>query len=217
MTTRVALPVAWALVLGSLTLLLTIKLAHRYRLGLAGLVVAWALWPGPASPVYWLGLAFQIPSLMGTLIAGVWFFSNLRHPADLLSASTVVAPTSLKILIGLGVVLGWVLLLDTLAWWPVSVYAWGFSPAVLVAVAVLTALVWGLWGGTGQSGAPVDWRSFAVVLVVLILFIVTRLPTGNLWDALLDPWLWGGLQVLGLARVLGRRQARRHWSAATRA
>jgi len=23
-----------------------------------------------------------------------------------------------------------------------------------------------------------------------LLHLITRLPTGNLWDALIDPWLW---------------------------
>jgi hypothetical protein len=34
-------------------------------------------------------------------------------------------------------------------------------------------------------------RSLAVVVLISILVhLITRLPTGNLWDALIDPWLW---------------------------
>jgi hypothetical protein len=38
----------------------------------------------------------------------------------------------------------------------------------------------------------------------LLLFAATRLPTGNVWDALLDPWLWLLFQGL-LLRALFKR------------
>ena len=37
------------------------------------------------------------------------------------------------------------------------------------------------------------WMVFAPCTV--LVFVALRLPTGNLWDALLDPWLWGALHV----------------------
>jgi hypothetical protein len=120
------------------------------------------------------------------------------------AASRFDAP---KILGAAAVVLGWVLLLDTLAWLPVSVYAWGFSSAALGAVAVLLTLLWVLSG----SGGPV------LMLGVLALFVLTRLPTGNVWDALLDPWLWGGLQAGWLIGAVRRRRMARRLSPATRA
>jgi len=39
---------------------------------------------------------------------------------------------------------------------------------------------------------------------VLLLQVLLRLPTGNLWDALLDPWLWVVLQVGWLQHALRR-------------
>jgi hypothetical protein len=38
----------------------------------------------------------------------------------------------------------------------------------------------------------------------LLLFAATRLPTGNLWDAVLDPWLWLALQGVLVRRLLRR-------------
>ena len=115
-----------------------------------------------------------------------------RHPCP--PANAAADTRSLRLLLLPGVLLGWVLLLDTLAWFPVSVYAWGFAaPAVAVAVGA-AALFW-LQQGTRASALP---------LCVLALFVLTRLPTGNLWDALLDPWLWLVLQSGWLISVLRR-------------
>lgn len=105
-----------------------------------------------------------------------------------------------KWLAAAGIVLGWVLLLDTLALLPVSVYAWGFSSAAFAFVAAFVTMAW-------VVGAKAPARSLAgpaVVLCVLALFVLTRLPTGNVWDALLDPWLWLALQAYGLFSVVRR-------------
>jgi hypothetical protein len=34
--------------------------------------------------------------------------------------------------------------------------------------------------------------------LALLLFVVLRLPTGNVWDAVVDPWLWLVAQCLAL-------------------
>jgi len=56
-----------------------------------------------------------------------------------------------------------------------------------------------------------------LMLGVLALFVLTRLPTGNVWDALLDPWLWGGLQAGWLIGAVRRRRMASRSSPATRA
>jgi hypothetical protein len=38
----------------------------------------------------------------------------------------------------------------------------------------------------------------------VLLFVLLRLPTGNVWDAVLDPWLWLGLHWVLLRGVFGR-------------
>jgi hypothetical protein len=95
-----------------------------------------------------------------------------------------------------------VLLLDMLAWWPVSVYAFGFSPVALMLVSGLTLLLW-LVSGASRAGQ----HASLALAAVLTVFALTRLPSGNLWDALLDPWLWLVIQVTGLVALL-RRQAK---------
>ena len=196
---RVALHLVWAVVLGSGVLFMARSLARPYRLGWSGLVVLWTLVPGSASPAYWLGLAFQTPSLSSVVLCLVWFSRQVR-PAQ----GAAVTPSSGQIngLHGAGMVLGWVLLLDTLAMWPVSVYAGGFSVAAVGMVAALVMLFWAVWGDS-RTGFP--W----LMLGVLAMFVLTRLPTGNVWDALIDPWLWVGLQIGWLVSVVRRRRAKR--------
>jgi hypothetical protein len=109
-----------------------------------------------------------------------------------------------------GFVLGWMLLLDTLAWLPVSVYAWGFGSAALGAVAVFVTLLWVVSGTAGVNRMAPGLVGPVPILCVLTLFVLTRLPTGNLWDALIDPWLWIALQVGWLISAV------RRWRTATR-
>ena len=40
------------------------------------------------------------------------------------------------------------------------------------------------------------------------LFVTLRLPTGNLWDALLDPLLWVVLHWMGLRWLWARKWGR---------
>lgn len=203
-----ALFVVWASVLGSGTLLLAAKLARPYRLGLALLVIVLTLVPGESSPAYWLGLSFQTPSLMSALLCLVWALGHLRQDTGTMAQANAGKTRALTVLSLLGVGLGWVLLLDTLAWFPVSVYAWGFSAAALVLLVILAVLAWLLSG---------NWGTNLIGVGVLALFVLTRLPTGNVWDALIDPWLWVALQAGWLVSAVGRLRAVRRSTPATRA
>jgi hypothetical protein len=98
------------------------------------------------------------------------------------------------------IVLGWVLLLDTLAWWPISVYAWGFSPSAFACVVVLAIISLAIC-----NDSPTHRTARWSILLVLTLYVVTRLPTGNVWDALIDPWLWLILQVRFLIWLVRNR------------
>jgi hypothetical protein len=98
------------------------------------------------------------------------------------------------------VALGGFLLLDTFAVLPLQIYAWGFSPLLLMGLLPLSLLPW-LMRGPAVAGQVVQsW----LIPAALLLFAATRLPTGNLWDALLDPWLWLFLNAV-LLRALLRR------------
>lgn len=195
---RWALQVAWALVLGTFTFVLARRFRLAWRAGAAVAVAAWSLWPGPVSPGYWLGLAFQSPSWMGVALCLVWAWRS-KSPKPSAGQDLPAMAWSGIVLASAGILFGWLLLGDMLAWWPVSVYAWGFGSGALALACALALLLW-LLGGAGLTGQPLS-LSFAAVLLV---FTLTRLPSGNLWDALLDPWLWLILQGSGLLALLRR-------------
>jgi len=191
-----ALHGAWALVLGA-ALLGLVKGRLPVALGRLAtvLLMGWALLPGPMSPSYWLGLAFQSPSLTSALLCLLFLGQSCWQTSAAGDAAYCAGSSLEKRAIGLipasaGVLLGWVLLLDMLAWWPAAVYAWGFSPAALAGVSVVTALFW-LVQGAGWPGL----RASALMALVLGLFAALRLPSGNVWDAVLDPFLWLALHA----------------------
>jgi hypothetical protein len=206
LTLRLAMPVAWAIVLAFLVLFWGQKMPLR-RTGLVALAVAvWALVPGAASPAYWLGLAFQIPSLttalicLGGLVAlvrrglsadQITQINQATQSTQVTQATKVAQPigASELVLNLMAIALGWLLLLDTLAVWPFALYHWGFSPITLAVAALLAAIFWVIAGGT-----TVAKRQSLLLMAVLALFVLLRLPTGNLFDALIDPWLWLVLQ-----------------------
>ena len=101
------------------------------------------------------------------------------------------------VLVLAALVVGWLLLLDTLAQLPVALYALGFDAPALAVVAMATLLP------LLQAGAARRVSTWLGPLAVLV-FVLLRLPTGNVWDAVLDPWLWLGLHGYLLRVVLKR-------------
>lgn len=189
---RLYLSLAWGLVLATLALGLLQRPAlagGRWHRGLPLALVLWCLLPGAASPAYWLGLAFRAPSTLLLLLCawGLWRHYRPQVPALPLEAMR----RSAWVL----VLLGWLLLLDTFAVLPFSLYAAGFAPWVLAVAVMLGLLPW-LLHGAGR------WS--ALLLGACVLYVALRLPTGNLWDALLDPWLWLFLQADALRRWFKR-------------
>jgi hypothetical protein len=179
--------ISWALVLGAAALWLFDRSKTGFRWSVALSVVVWTLLPGPLSPAYWLGLAFQSPSLTSLAVCLMYGAQPLRKRVG------QVFVLAWAWAWGVGIVLGWVLLADMLAWWPVSIYAWGFHPMALATVCALVMLLW--------LTQKMDRSTCALLSVVLVLFVITRLPSGNVWDAVLDPWLWMVLQFFGLQRA----------------
>ncbi len=188
---RFALPGAWAIILACGLMWLGRRWPSRVRLGLATLVAVVTLLAGPWSPAYYLSLAFQMPSLMTLLICVGWAAGEIsgKRPA-----------LSLKPLAPFVVVLGWLLLLDALALLPVSIYHWGFTSIAVAVVALLACLPWVAAGRASLGLLGSLLPGSLLTLAVLALFVMTRLPTGNLWDALMDPWLWFACQGWCLAR-----------------
>ena len=172
--------VAWGIVLT--TVLVTMlpasrQLSRRAIAQLLGFMIVLALLPGKFSPAYWIALALQWPS---GLLAGLCL-AHLARPSMPSSAHNGM-PLALAGAIAL---FGTVLYLDALGLVSLSLYFWGFGPRgaplfALAAMALCVALV------IQDRSRP---QSFAA-LGALTLFTLLRLPTGNLWDALLDPMLW---------------------------
>ena len=169
-----------------------------WQWGVALVLALWTWVPGPYSPAYWLGLAFQAPSVVAVLLCDALlrnrFFptragTSITEPINRLALALALA----------GVLLGWVLLLDSLALIPVQLYAWGFSTAAAVLVLMAALIPWLVGAGPDPVGRSGLW----VVPVAVLVFVAWRLPSGNVWDAVLDPWLWVGLHVY-VARTLRR-------------
>jgi hypothetical protein len=196
MVSWLSLHLGWAVVLGTGVWLIFNWMLPRYRWVFAILAMLWTLLPNAASPAFWLGLAFQSPSLMSVVLCIAWLLPRPGRELGAADLGTAADSQTQKIFLVLGAVLGWVLLLDTLAWFPVSIYTWGFGSAAVALALLATVLLWLLLGS----------RVSASLLVVMALFVLTRAPTGNLWDALLDPLLWLALQLGWLFSV-----ARRYW------
>jgi hypothetical protein len=156
------------------------------------------LWvPDDLSPAYWLGLAFNMPAMLSVLLCfGLWREYTFSSQID----GAPLKGWLMAYLAG-AVVLGYLLLLDTLAMLPVQLYAWGFSPAAL-ACALLVAVIPCVALNPLQRGY--QWT--CLMPVALLVFVFTRLPTGNVWDVLLDPLLWVALQIYGVrkARAIAR-------------
>ena len=223
----------WALLLASLCLGLLRRMAWRQGwpaslpFGLAALALALSLLPGTLSPTWWLGLAFQAPSLMSVALSLAWGLGPRQAPSSAspspMSSPSRPVPMSMAtvsslmdkgrrrlkfhkpgIWAGAGLLLGWLLLLDLLAWLPVPLYSWGFGSPALAAVMLMAGLAWALSPVSAgpASLAPERWLPPACLALCVALFVLTRWPSGNLWDALIDPWLWIflHLRLLGPAR-----------------
>jgi len=188
---------AWGVVLATLVAALlpaSRQLSRRATALLLGSMVVLTLLPGQFSPAYWIALALQWPSglLVGLCLA------RLAQPWWPASARAVLPPTLASAI----ALLGTILYLDALGLVSLGLYFWGFGPrgAPLFALAAMALCV--AWIIQGRSRP----QAFAT-LGALTLFTLLRLPTGNLWDALLDPmlWIWA---VLSLAIEAWRKRER---------
>jgi hypothetical protein len=194
---------AWAMVLGAAG----VGVLWRIRPFSTRAAAVWLLFsfvvcllPDRASVAYWLGLAMQMPSafLLSLCVLAVWNRGQAR-PEDR------ILPTGLAI----GLVLaGAVLYADSWGWIHLGLYVRGFGPeaaraGLLIGLAAVVAVVGGL-----------PRRASLAAMASLVLFAVWRLPTGNIWDALLDPLLWGWAIFSLVARWRTRRRDRRRQAAA---
>ncbi|NML62925.1 hypothetical protein HHL21_17935 [Massilia sp. RP-1-19] len=189
---------AWTIVLATLVASLLPAALRRSRPVIGGLMLAMAALmalPDSASPAYWLVLAFQWPSgvLLGCCLLKL-------YTARAGSPAIACMPTGIAAVIAL---VGSVLYLDAIGLLSLGLYYWGFGPygAPLVALGAGASCALAVVLGRVRPHA-------LIALGALALFSILRLPTGNLWDALLDPLLWGWA-VIALAIQCGRWLARK--------
>ena len=190
----------WAVVLAALATALWPRSWQLSR-GAVALVLICAVGlqalPGEASLAYWLGLAFQWPSgfLVGLCLVRL-------HSASQGSPATTAMTPALAVPI---VLTGSVLYFDAIGLISQGYYYWGFGPegAPLLALVITVACV-----ATAVLSRACP-QSLAL-LMGMTIFAVLRLPTGNFWDALIDPFLWGwALMSLAVTWWRWRRDAPR--------
>lgn len=200
---QVCVHLLWGLLLAALAWRAGTWLQLRWRLALSAIAVLWAAVPGPISPAYWLEMAFSAPSWTSALLCGQWLLQQ-KHSPPAFGAWGAREPAHIPRLWAFaGVAVGWVLALDTFAALPIgdSIYAWGFSPLATVFLMLVGAGAWLV------QPRPTN----ALVWLAVALYVATRLPSGNAWDAVIDPLLWlylHGAVAAGLWRQLRAKSQR---------
>lgn len=174
-----------------------LSMQHQWAL-LGGLwiwILLPLLWSPMWSPVYWLGLSFQTPSLTSMALCAIGLVRFWRYPSSRYGVAYIVPAA-------VATVLGWILFLDSFALLPMSLYAWGVESTAVPVVAALALLPLAMHG----LRAPLHTNLCAGVAVgVVVVFVTLRMPTGNLWDAVLDPLLWLVAQGYCIQYIWSRR------------
>ena len=205
----IGMHLGWALVLGAASVFLLRTANATTRRIVALLVAILCLLPNEWSPSWWLGLAFQTPSLTLQGLCGLYLYQHLK----IQSATTIPLPESNTTtgeapwppsLLLVAIVAGWVLALDTFALFDIALYAIGFTPYAVLAALFFACLLQLISVRSGHAQSTRHYRELAaIVLIATLVHLLLRLPTGNLWDALLDPWLWvmaHGFAIYGVLR-----------------
>jgi len=164
---------------------------HVLGAAAAGLALLMAL-PGSLSPAWGLGLGFQYPSglLVGCCLLGLharW----RKEPVPVMMSVSLAAPLAIA---------GAALYLDAIGLLAQGYYYAAFGPvgAPLLALLGVAGCALAIARGKGRGHA-------LVLLGALLLYTLLRLPSGNLWDAIVDPLLWAWAVV-----ALVRHGVRRH-------
>jgi len=194
---RAWLCLGWSVVMAWVGAQLASRLTSRKpeRVAVVLACAGWIWLPGPYSLAYWLGLAFQMPSIT-TVFLCAGLLGRLLVGGD--TPTLGVADAHRNRFAAMGAALGTCLMLDTFSLFPAPLYPWGFSIAALVVVMSVGLLPWVL----GSTCRPIGGHWLLPTSV--LLFMALRLPTGNIWDAVMDPWLCVGLIVTLLRQRLRR-------------
>ena len=206
----IGMHLGWALTLGAgaVLLLRTTKVTNVTSRRIVALLIALlCLLPNEWSPSWWLGLAFQTPSLTLQGLCGLYLYQHLKiQPATTIplpesTTTTGEAPWPLSLLL-VAIISGWVLALDTFALFDIALYAIGFTPYAVLAALFFACLLQLISARSGHAQNTRHYRELAaIVLIATLVHLLLRLPTGNVWDALLDPWLWVIAHVVAVSRL----------------
>ncbi len=193
---------AWALVLAALVVGSwpgAWRLPRRVLVAIVAACGVLVALPGDASGAWHLSLAFQYPS---GLLLGLAVCALLRRWRGGATVDAPLLPLRAAAFIAL---VGAVLYLDAFGLLSRGYYYAGFGPNAAPLVAVLLAAGSAFAIATGRAR-----EQGAALLGACALFSLARLPSGNLWDAVLDPLLWAwALGTLLVAAVRRLRRARR--------
>ena len=202
---RWAQTVVWGIVWAGLAARLLARQPRAVRCAAMVLAALWVLLPGAWSPAWWLGLAFQQPSHVTVLVCAGFVFIGSRQGASI-GQGPLRAPSKpvLTTARALALVLGAVLLADMFILLPFSLYRWGFSSFAFGLLLAVGLLVW------LAARSETSRRDAQLACAALALFALTRLPSGNVFDALIDPWLW--MVLLARSLQLGYRTLKSRFS-----
>lgn len=196
----------WAFVLGAITTRLLQRAPHVIRTSAVAAIILISVLPSEWSPSWWLGLAFQTPSVSLQCLCVLYLYRTWRInragrtlSATSLSNTLTTWPTGLLLV---AIAFGWLLALDTFAQFQLALYAIGFSPYAVLAALLFACLLQLISTRSGHAAQTRHYRELAgIVLIVILIYLFTRLPSGNMWDALLDPWLWLWAHLVVLHRL----------------
>jgi hypothetical protein len=194
----------WGVVLAAVLVGIVAKRGGSARLSawVAVLVMA-AMWlPGSVSPAYWLGLMCQYPSTMLVACCAISMLSTWKQIRPF-------APLAQGLAVVLAIA-GALLYADSSGWLAFGLYARVFDIDLAPALSILlgAAAVWLIRPQTSRATG-------LSLMCCVVVFSVARLPSGNLFDTLLDPllWFWSvGItlnQLLRRVRGAGQRPALR--------
>lgn len=200
------LDASWAVVLAALALALLAstrpEVGRRGAIAVCLLAALSMFLPGPLSPSHWLGMVFQYPSAVLAGLCG-WSIVRRLRGGEARSRRAADLPPLLPMGPALAfVALGVPLYAGTFALLPVDLYFLGFANYAGLALATALVVLW--WLAWPQARVHC-----AIVAAAALLHAATRLPTGNAWDALLDPilFVWAVAVVARGAMRAARRAA----------
>ena len=191
--------VAWSVVLAALASALwpaAWRLTRPVVALMLALPAAAMLLPGAASPAYWLVLAFQWPSGM---LVGLCLLSLMQVWQG--GRAQLWLPPAMSAALALA---GAALYLDAVGLLSRGFYFWGFTEvqAPLAGLVLLGACAWAALMNLARPHA-------LALLGALASYAVLRLPTGNVWDAVLDPFVWAWAVCASALHVRGWLRANR--------